>query len=157
MKTTIYINLILSVFLIISCEKEIPEAAINCTEIMEQDGISYFNNRDPLLPLEKFTGSCYTIYDSTLEKNEIRTYKRGKIHGVSAKYYMNGQLEYVGVAKNGQIHGKYTGYHINGQIKETGKLKKGYRDGVWVINNENGDLIRKEVHKDRILITTENY
>ncbi len=76
MKTTIYINLILSVFLIISCEKEIPEAAINCTEIMEQDGISYFNNRDPLLPLEKFTGSCYTIYDSTLEKNEIRTIKK---------------------------------------------------------------------------------
>ncbi len=70
---------------------------------------------------------------------------------------MNGQLEYVGVARNGQIHGKYTGYHINGQIKETGKLKKGYRDGVWVINNENGDLVRKELHKDKRLITTENY
>ena len=32
MKTTIYINLILSVFLIISCEKEIPEEAINCID-----------------------------------------------------------------------------------------------------------------------------
>ena len=154
MKTTIYIKLTLSIFLIISCEKGIPEADILCSETAEQDGITYFNNRDPLKPLEKFTGSCYTVYDSNLEKNEIRTYRQGKLHGVSAKYYMNGQLEYVGEARNGQIHGNYIGYYINGQIKETGKLKEGYRDGVWILNNENGDLVQKEVHKNKELITT---
>ena len=157
MKNTIYITFIFIIILIISCEKGIPVAEINCTEIVEQDGISYFNNRDPLKQLEKFTGSCYTQYDANLEKNEIRTYKQGKMHGIWVKYYMNGQIEYLGEARKGQIHGKYTGYFINGQIKETGKLKEGYRDGVWTIYNEIGDIVRKEVHQDRELITTENY
>jgi hypothetical protein len=31
-------------------------------------------------------------------------------------------------------------------------MKEGYRDGNWSLNNENGDLIRVEIHKNKTLI-----
>jgi antitoxin component YwqK of YwqJK toxin-antitoxin module len=145
MKTTKYIFFTTMFFLTISCETKIPETDLKCSELKEEDGLIYQGDK-------RFTGSCYTLYDFNLEKDEIRSYKRGLRDGVWVKYYGNGYLQYVGNAKKGEIHGKYIGYYNNGVIKEEGNMKEGYRDGNWSLNNENGDLIRVEIHKNKTLI-----
>ena len=136
--------------------KPIPIATMECKYLTDRDGVIY--NGDEL-----FSGSCKTVFDFdgqyefNGDTNEIRTYKRGLRHGVWAKYYTNGELEYKGNCKNGEIHGQYTGYYKNGQLKEEGRLKKGYRDGVWSLYSDQGELVKKELHKDNNLINTEYY
>jgi len=141
---------IITGILMISCNKGIPEATINCLELNESEGITFKGQK-------KYSGSCFTLYDSNLEKNEIRTYKRGKRHGVWAKYYSNGFLEYKGSYKKEEIHGEYSSFYPDGSIKELGKLNKGYRDGEWILYNEEGKLIRKELHRNKLLINYENF
>ena len=80
--------ILLTSILIISCNNEIPNADINCSDLNELSGV-VFNNE------KKFSGSCFTIYDVNLEIDEIRTYKRGIRHGIWAKYHSNGLLEYA--------------------------------------------------------------
>jgi len=142
--------ILLTSILTISCNNEIPNAEINCLDLKESEGIVIFNDT-------KFSGSCFTIYDVNLEIDEIRTYRKGKRHGVWAKYYPNGLLRYQGRYKNEEIHGRYTEYYNNGSLKETGRLSKGYRDGEWFLYDENGKLIRKELHIDKELIDYETY
>ena len=110
MKTIKYIFFTTVFFLTISCEIKIPETDLKCSELTEENGFIYQGDK-------RFTGSCYTLYDFNLEKDEIRTYKRGLRDGVWVKYYGNGYLQYVGNAKKGEIHGKYIGYYNNGIIK----------------------------------------
>ena len=69
----------------------------------------------------------------------------------------NGKLVYKGNCKNGYIHGQYTGYYENGQLKEEGRLKKGYREGEWSLYSDQGELVKKELHKNKTLITTEYF
>ena len=134
----------------ISCNNEIPKAEIKCSDLDELEGV-IFNNK------KKFSGSCFTVYAENLEIDEIRTYKRGKRHGVWAKYHSNGFLEYQGRYKNEEIDGKYISYYVNGSLKETGRLSKGFRDGEWFLYDPNGKLLRKELHIDKELIDYENY
>ena len=150
MKTLKHIFFYFFIFSTFSCEKKIPETDINCSILSEKESIIYLNE-------DKFTGSCFTLYDFNLEKDEIRSYKRGLRHGVWVKYYGNGFLQYVGNAKKGEIHGDYIGYYLNGNIKEQGKMKNGYRDGQWTLNNDSGELIRIEVHKNKIMTTIKEF
>ncbi len=144
------IFLIILIFFTISCENKIPETDINCSTLEEKDGILYEKER-------KFTGSCFTLYDFNLEKDEIRSYKKGLKHGMWVKYYGNGYIQYIGNAKKGEIHGKYTGYYINGNIKEEGRMKMGFRDGNWILNNEDGELIRIEIHRNKMLMDVRDF
>jgi antitoxin component YwqK of YwqJK toxin-antitoxin module len=150
MRNTIYINFIFTIFLTISCEKGIPETDISCNELKEENGLIYMNTK-------KFSGSCYTTYDLNLEKDEIRSYKNGQQHGIWVKYHLNGIIDYLGNAKNGLIHGEYSSFYPDGTPKEKGEMKKGYREGEWVLYNENGELIRSELHKNRALISSFNH
>ena len=137
-------------FLTISCETKIPDTDINCSILSKKESVVYLNE-------DRFTGSCFTLYDFNLEKDEIRSYKRGLRHGVWVKYYGNGFLQYMGNARNGEIHGDYVDFYINGQIKEKGKMKKGYRDGQWTLNNESGEVIRLETHQNKRLIDVKEF
>ena len=157
MKEKLFLGIILSI-LILGCntEKPIPIATLECKYLTDKDGVIYNGE-------ELFSGSCKTVFDFDGEyefngnTSEIRTYKRGLRHGVWAKYYTNGKLEYKGNCKNGYIHGQYTGYYENGQLKEEGRLKKGYRDGEWSLYSDQGELVKKELHKDKKLLNTEYY
>ena len=144
------IFLIFFLFIAFSCEKSIPLTNINCQSIVDKDGMMFSENK-------LFNGSCNTFYEDNESLNEVRTYKDGLMSGVWAKYYVNGQLEYKGLAKRGKIHGSYLGYYPNGQLKEKGKLKEGYRDGPWVLYDNQGNLLRKEFHKNKTLIDYENF
>ena len=146
------LTMILSIlfFLTISCETKIPDTDINCSILSEKESVVYLNE-------DRFTGSCFTLYDFNLEKDEIRSYKRGLRHGAWVKYYGNGFLQYIGNAKKGEIHGDYIGYFLNGNIKEKGEMKNGYRDGQWTINNDSGELIRIEVHKNKTITSIKEF
>ena len=56
-------------FLTISCETKIPDTDINCSILTKKESVVYLNE-------DRFTGSCFTLYDFNLEKDEIRSYKR---------------------------------------------------------------------------------
>ena len=150
MNTLKHIFFTITVLSTISCETMVPDTDINCSMLSDKDGIIYDDGN-------KFNGSCFTLYDFNLEKDEIRSYKRGERHGVWVKYYGNGQLQYMGNARNGEIHGDYVDFYINGQIKEKGKMKKGYRDGQWLLYNDSGKLIRLENHQNKMLIDVKNF
>lgn len=142
MKKTIYF-IILTI--IVSCN-QIPRTNFMCYELIEDLGKMYYNEKI-------YTGSCFTLYDSNdQQKDEIRSYKRGVMHGIWAKYYENGEIQYVGEAKNGEIHGYYKYYRENGLLAEEGRLNKGQKDRVWKYYNLGGDLEKTEMYKDQTLI-----
>ena len=131
----------------ITCEKGIPETDISCYDLKEENGLVYMDNKE-------FSGSCYTVYDLNLEKDEIRSYKNGKMHGVWLKYHINGIIDYLGYAKKGEINGDYVSYYPDGTLREKGRMKKGWREGHWFLYDENGELIRTERHKNKRLLSS---
>ena len=36
-------------------------------------------------------------------------------------------------------------------------MKNGYRDGQWTLNNDSGELIRIEVHKNKIMTSIKEF
>ena len=143
-----YKNLYFFVFIVISvfsCNT-IPNPKMMCYELIEEMGKQMLNNKP-------YNGSCYTVYEENDQQvDEIRSYKKGIMHGVWAKYYINGQLQYSGVARRGNIHGLYKFYRENGTLAEEGKFKDGYRDGTWKYYNLAEEVEKTEFYKDQVFI-----
>mgnify|MGYP001244088646 CR=1 FL=1 len=148
MRKNIYFTILFTVGLLttlLSCNA-IPKTNSLCYDLVEDIGKMYKNEK-------LYSGSCYTVYpeDDTLT-DEIRSYKKGIMHGVWAKYYQNGQLKYVGEAKNGEIDGYYKYYRENGLLAEEGRMKLGYKDRVWKYYDLSGNLEKKELYVDEVLV-----
>jgi len=125
---------------------EVPNTNFLCYDLIEDMGKMYKNEK-------LYSGSCYTVYEEDDNLiDEIRSYKRGVMHGTWAKYYKNGQLTYVGNAKNGEIDGYYKYYRENGLIAEEGRMKLGYKDRVWKYYDLKGELEKKELYENQSLI-----
>lgn len=128
-----------------SCS-EIPKTSLLCYNLVEDMGKMYLDEK-------LLTGSCYTVYQDENESiDEVRSYRKGEMHGTWAKYYENGQISYVGKAKNGQINGYYKKYRENGLLSEEGFMKEGSKDKVWKYYDLAGNLEKKERYKDQYLI-----
>ena len=136
--------LILLIFTNLGCgDQQNPK--ILCYDLIEDFGKQYLKEK-------LFTGSCYTVYPGTEDKDEIRSYKKGIMHGVWSKYYPNGNITYTGKAKNGKINGYYKYYRENGLLQEEGRMKMGYKDRVWKYYDLGSNLEKKELYKDQTLI-----
>ena len=141
----------------ISCNS-IPSAEVMCYDLRTEDGLSGDPMAKQYLNDRLFTGSCYTLHEQDITQiDEIRSYKKGKSHGVWVKYHNNGNIFYKSSAKNGEIHGLYNSYHINGVKADEGKMNKGYKDGVWEYFGVNGTLYKKDLYKNKKLIDEEYY
>jgi antitoxin component YwqK of YwqJK toxin-antitoxin module len=66
------------------------------------------------------------------------TFRRGKIHGSWASYYLNGQLWFKEIYKDGKLEGPSVIYWSNGQLKGKGTYKDSKRDGPWVYYKRDG-------------------
>tara|TARA_B100001057_G_scaffold195178_1_gene195960 strand:+ start:283 stop:738 length:456 start_codon:yes stop_codon:yes gene_type:complete len=144
-KKNFYVFLIL---LVISCSSDTKE---NCSNLSEENGLVYIQGKP-------FTGSCLTYFDENPESiKEIRSFRKGLMHGNWIQYHDNGNIFYDSYAKKGEIHGKYSSFHYNGNLADKGKMKKGYKDGVWEYYGINGVLYRKELFKNKILIDYKDY
>jgi len=144
MKQIKFLSVILTLT-IMSCSS-VPETNQLCYDLVEDLGKQYLKEK-------LYSGSCYTVYPGNDEAiDEIRSYRKGIMHGVWAKYYQNGQLTYVGNAKNGEINGYYKYYRENGLLAEEGRMKLGYKDRVWKYYDLSGNLEKKELHKNQSLV-----
>ena len=113
-----------------------------CYDLIIENGVEMLNDKP-------FSGSCYTVYEENPEMvDEIKSFKGGIMHGVWAKYYINGQLTYRGVARNGNIHGLYKYYRENGMLAEEGDFKDGYRDGTWKYYDLAGEIEKTEFYRN---------
>ena len=138
-------NLCFFVFIIFSCNN-IPNPKMMCYELVEEMGMQMLDNKP-------YNGPCYTVYEENDQQvDEIRSYKKGTMHGVWAKYYINGQLRYRGVARQGNIHGPYKYYRENGMLAEEGDFKDGYRDGTWKYYDLAGKVEKTEFYRNGELL-----
>ena len=66
----------------------------------------------------------------TGEKRFHHIYAKGKLHGVSVRWYKNGQI----AERNNYLHGKQheaqASYYSNGQLARSARYSKGYLDGL---------------------------
>ena len=129
----------------ISCNS-VPNPKLMCYDLIVDLGKEYHNGKI-------FSGSCYTVYDEdNTKKDEIRSYKNGIRDGVWAKYYIDGKLNYRGIAKKGEITGKYKHYRENGSLSIEGLMKNGYRDGRWKYYDLGGNVEKKELYDNGSLV-----
>ena len=144
MKQIKFLSVILTLT-IMSCSS-VPETNQLCYDLVEDLGKQYLKEK-------LYSGSCYTVYPGNDEAiDEIRSYRKGIMHGVWAKYYQNGQIQYIGRAKKGDIDGKYKLFRENGLLSEEGSMKKGHKDKVWKYYNLAGDLEKTELYENKFLI-----
>ncbi len=132
--------------ILIGCNSQIQ---INCNDGLDKDGVFFFNE-------QPFNGKCVVYFENNPKQlKEIRSFKKGLMHGNWVQYYENGNIFYDSYAKNGEIHGKYKSYHINGYMADQGKIRYGYKNGVWEYFDINGKLYKKELHRNKIKIDEE--
>ena len=144
-KIKIYIFLTLISASCSQSEPIVPNTNLLCSDLNVVDGKIYQNE---LL----FNGSCITIYEGSIQRNEVRSYKNGIRDGVWAKFYFNSNINYKGYAKNGEITGKYRSYFDNGTLQDSGVMKNGFKDGIWFKFDIYGKLRRKTQFKDKQII-----
>ncbi len=79
-------------------------------------------------------------------------YKNGKLDGLSAEWYKNGQKELEGKYKDGKEEGLHTSWYENGQKSRERnykyKKREGKLDGLWTSWYENGQKKTEGTLKD---------
>lgn len=106
----------------------------------------------------------YQLYYPNGELKLIGSFTHGIKTGIWRTYYENGntqsELEYSDnfsfkvvdhFSSSGDTlayggNGKYAEYHANGNLKIEGSIKDGLRDAAWLLYNENGVLLHKEIY-----------
>jgi len=81
-------------------------------------------------------------------RNYQSKFNGGKRHGLTEKYFENGQLEYKQNYKDGKLDGLYEWYSANGQLYERVNYKDGKRDGLREYYHANGQLNKTVNYKD---------
>ncbi len=108
---------------------------------------------------KNYSGVCEG-YDPIQGYRYSRSYKYGKLNGVSQETYREGQIRYTAKYSKGLINGKFvayyetgekmtvgkfrsgsgkfTMYHPNGEKKIAGEFHQGEVDGIWISYDETG-------------------
>ena len=86
-------------------------------------------------------------YYSIDKPKSITNYKKGKLDGISIRYYDNGIVYYSQNYTEGELDGYTRFYYSNGQLKEERKFLKGVKIGESKFYDENGELIKKPINK----------
>jgi hypothetical protein len=80
-------------------------------------------------------------------------YKDGKLDGLRAVWFENGQRSEEGNLKDRKEYGPWTNYYKNGQIKRLAQFKDGKLDGLWRSWWENGKKEAERNYKDGKVMT----
>ena len=97
----------------------------------------------------QYTGKMVKYVDD--EKTQLKwekTYKEGKLKGLSEEYNRDGQLEYRGTYKDGKEDGQIERFYENGKLEYRGTYKDGNEDGQIERFSENGQLESRGTYKD---------
>ena len=111
-------------------EENVVEIKIIEEKLVEESSLNFRNDKYyPVNSNTPYTGKIVTYYKNG-QFEENRSYKDGKLDGVSKWYYENGQLEYSKNYKDGKLDGVFEEYDENGQLKESGSFKDGEKVGL---------------------------
>ena len=79
----------------------------------------------------------------------------GDFNGLAETWYENGSIKQV--LDYSKEFRKITNYHDNGIKSVEGWSDNGILQGDWFYWNKEGKLVKKEVYKDNVLISTVEY
>ena len=131
--------LVLLVFGIVGCSKEIPS-----DQLVERQGIYYeVNSQTP------FTGRVVSYHENG-QLEAKGNFKDGELHGLMESYHENGQLWIKRNYKDGELHGLMESYHENGQLLKRANYKDGEIDGLLEVFDKEGNPTKIEVWKDGV-------
>lgn len=82
-------------------------------------------------------GECTWYYENG-QKNELVTYKMGKMHGKGSEWYENGNLRVEAYFENGKASDSVYIYHENGHLKRRYFMDEGKVRGAFETWYENG-------------------
>jgi len=134
-------------------------------ELIENTLLSYFCDENLLkLINKKFYVLNYEKYNTHLQphgieefyypnnkiKQQMKTYKNGKLHGLEKIWHIDGKLWVQYNYKNGKLHGLCESWDRNGVLRYKENYKNGKKDGLCEIYDEYNKLKRRETYKDGI-------
>jgi antitoxin component YwqK of YwqJK toxin-antitoxin module len=120
----------------------------------------YYSGEDGTLTLEEQydlgvkQGNWKTYYPSG-QVMEVVHYKDDQKEGPWIQYFSDGSMKAEGTYINGELEGLFVLKHMNGNVEVSGTYRKGKKEDTWVHLNEIGELIKKEVYKNGVLIKSE--
>ena len=154
----------LSIFILLS----------SCKIIDVDEEKNYLINLSSVGGITSYKGIPYTgkmvkyVDDEKTQLKWEKTYKEGKLKGLSEEYnrdgqlksrrtyyegeeeereyyyyYENGKLESRTTYKEDKLNGLYETYYENGQLEYRGTYKDGKEDGQWELYDENGKFVEK--------------
>ena len=122
------------------------EREINSAKLQQRgDDLYYAVNEE-----KPYSGKVVETYESGQKRTE-RTFKNGKLHGLSIRWDSDGQNRYEISYKNGQKSGPCRTWYGNGQQEKEGAYKGGKEYGRWVYWYDDGQKQRECNYKDGIL------
>lgn len=86
-------------------------------------------------------------YSSIDKPKSLTNYKKGKLDGLSIRYYDNGIIYYLQNYTEGELDGYARSYYSNGQLNEESIYHKGIKIGDSKFYDEKGELIKKPINK----------
>jgi antitoxin component YwqK of YwqJK toxin-antitoxin module len=99
----------------------------------------------------------FTSYDEAGRKIDEGEYLEGKMHGRWISWYPNGVKKDEGYYLNGEPIGSYISWHDNGEIAVTGNYLDGKQDGIWVIRDFTGRILKNVYWHLGMLIMVEHF
>lgn len=75
-------------------------------------------------------------------------YKKGKRHGTWTHFYENGNPKLITEYKNGNLDGVRINFYESGKIKMKKFIKMNCPVGIWILNDEQGKLIKQYSFED---------
>lgn len=133
MKTSRLIGLFLVVFILgLSCSDSGRE--INVKQLQQRgDGLYYAVNEE-----KPYSGKVVELYESGQKRVE-RTYKNGKLHGLTTTWDYDGQKQSEVGYQNSIQSGPYRTWYDNGQQQIEGIYEEGKRKGGWKYWTKDGE------------------
>ncbi|MGH8556406.1 MAG: toxin-antitoxin system YwqK family antitoxin [Methylococcales bacterium] len=129
---------ILFIFVISCSERDIDSDKLQ----HRGDGLYYAVNEE-----EPYSGKVHSTYNNVQILN-VSAYKNGKLHGLSSRWYRNGQKQEEGTYKDGKKDGQFVSWYDNGHKIEEGIYKDGKKDGQFVYWYNEGQKAEEIIYKD---------
>ncbi len=103
----------------------------------------YYNNGTLKLEIQIGNGvpeGAYVIYFENRKPKEVRSYKKGKLHGLWRTYDVSGVLLSEAEYSDGEKHGTWRIWDKNGTLRYEMSYHSGKRTGTWRMWDEKGKL-----------------
>jgi len=101
-------------------------------------------------------GTWKTYYPEEGGVAEEYTYVNDIKQGPWIQYFTDGKVKSKGTYIDDLLEGSFIIYHLNGMVEISGFYKNSVKDGIWVYMKETGEMEKREVYREGLLVEQEN-